>query len=881
MSGNSIRNSVNRTMVDISTSPVGGVRRRGNVMLFVIFILGTLFAASMAFLALMRTEAGVMTSRRGQAKLDVILGGLSDDLMLDSARALMGQGLLIVGGKRVPYVQDAVDNDGPDGIPASAGSTDDDGIVDRSDNLSSWATIAGVHHLVASVEPYDPGTGVLEWFAVSDPYRAWDDRVDVHMGPGGIGPGVGLQSSLPATRPLRIRPLDGTNLMPPYNYVYDATDDSFTRNWGLSDADGDGVVDSVRYRVALLGGGEADWGPAGFVLGDTDDTDCNGAIDVPFSGSPSYTDPAGPLTPLPCDAFNANDLTDLTLELGTAYTQSLRRAIAAKLRDPDPDVDDDFDDLYFSLRLIQNGSMANLGYSHRTLIDNLFGLDSSGAPVAGKMMNLPYGPAVEQVLRRRGILAPFRSNDPLTVLGPLGEDMLGNDGRQGPLYKTLFGALINQQGGPLGQLQWFPVLDEPGGVAPEDIYDLDWAGRWMNPERWNDLNDSAGLGSQLNYDIAHLLTNVSIDDLLLRNGKYDPDGPGGPLAAVLLNDLTNAALPAPAPYNPVSDGLDLAPNNYVFSGDSALEMYGFDPNFVPDPNFANFDVGDRSFYRVNRTGDPTTTTAVPTPPLALQSGSGVLYGRPRDAAGTPSSDVRFGGLQFGLHSIGDINNLTQREIETVHDYFTVMLRNVTGFTANQIADQAAQLTANFIDFADFHPLYPGGRANNPGDPSDVPTAITSRSNVNPPPVFYGIEKQPYISEVYWDTFTDENNPALAVELTNPHNVRVDLSPAGTPYGLQYSPVGGGPSQTLVQFLPHFTNRIVARTPNSNPYVYATSANGPQGNGQSNDPIIVPSPSTSSPGPAPPSGPLPGSCGAANSGGSASGSNWLSNGMAVK
>ena len=82
-----MRNRVNRTMVDNITSPVGGVRRRGNVMLFVIFILGTLFAASMAFLALMRTEAGVMTSRRDQGKLDVIIGGLSYDLVLGSARS--------------------------------------------------------------------------------------------------------------------------------------------------------------------------------------------------------------------------------------------------------------------------------------------------------------------------------------------------------------------------------------------------------------------------------------------------------------------------------------------------------------------------------------------------------------------------------------------------------------------------------------------------------------------------------------------------------------------------------------------------------------------------------------------------------------------------
>ena len=73
----------------------------------------------------------------------------------------------------------------------------------------------------------------------------------------------------------------------------------------------------------------------------------------------------------------------------------------------------------------------------------------------------------------------------------------------------------------------------------------------------------------------------------------------------------------------------------------------------------------------------------------------------------------------------------------------------------------------------------------------MPTRITSRSSVVPAPVFYGIEKQPYISEIYWDNGNDQ----LAIELTNPHNVQIDLAPAAAggasaPYSLRLNNASG-------------------------------------------------------------------------------------------
>ena len=164
----------------------GAYRRRGNIMLFVIFILGTLFAASMAFLALMRTEAGVMTSRRNQTKLDVIFGGLSDDLLLGVADSLMGRGVILTGPDgdpcagndeilvgRIPYVQVFADCEGD---PISGGF---DLLADNPDMMVPYAMTAGVHPLLASLDPYSsglPGTASLgmEYSAVTSWYPAWD-----------------------------------------------------------------------------------------------------------------------------------------------------------------------------------------------------------------------------------------------------------------------------------------------------------------------------------------------------------------------------------------------------------------------------------------------------------------------------------------------------------------------------------------------------------------------------------------------------------------------------------------------------------------------------------------------------------------------------------
>ncbi len=340
-------------------------------------------------------------------------------------------------------------------------------------------------------------------------------------------------------------------------------------------------------------------------------------------------------------------------------------------------------------------------------------------------------------------------------------------------------------------LLWYPVPHEPGvSYSPDgNVFDADWFARWMNPWAWNDPNHGSN-----NYNLKHLLTTTSTDDLLMRNGFYDPDGSGPTPQGLLTQNLPK--------FVPSGIAGDITYTNTLSPNDSALAMYpAVDLNYNPGPspyNRAN-GVGDRSFLEIVDNG--STVTFHPKVPSALQV-SGFNYGVIRDSNDNPL-DPKHGKVQFALHSIGDINHPTQREIQTVQDYFTVMLRNVTNIAAlglsgaptalqidDAINDQAAQLTANFFDFADYDSAARPASVPNPvpggSGGYDLPTRVVSRTGK----VFYGIEKQPYISEVYWDK-TGAVTGQYAIELTNPHGVSIDLSPVGSnpAYGLRNQTTG--------------------------------------------------------------------------------------------
>ncbi len=112
------------------------------------------------------------------------------------------------------------------------------------------------------------------------------------------------------------------------------------------------------------------------------------------------------------------------------------------------------------------------------------------------------------------------------------------------------------------------------------------------------------------------------------------------------------------------------------------------------------------------------------------------------------------------------NDNYERFVYTIQDAFTLMLRNVESMDTNQpaleIRDTAAALTANLIDFM---------------DSDDVPTAVPIRdlgsgiASTNPVFFVFGLERQPYITEIY----LDQTNGNFLVELFNPHSDSASLS----------------------------------------------------------------------------------------------------------
>jgi hypothetical protein len=113
---------------------------------------------------------------------------------------------------------------------------------------------------------------------------------------------------------------------------------------------------------------------------------------------------------------------------------------------------------------------------------------------------------------------------------------------------------------------------------------------------------------------------------------------------------------------------------------------------------------------------------------------------------------------------------------------------------------------------------------------DLPTKIVSRAN--PPNTFYGIEKQPYISEIHWNIGASPS--LLSIELTNPHNVRVDLGTQPAPYALQLAD-DQGLATPLVTFSVDGGN-VLGFAANDR-YLYATNDPNLPPFGQSPDDLI--------------------------------------------
>ena len=361
------------------------------------------------------------------------------------------------------------------------------------------------------------------------------------------------------------------------------------------------------------------------------------------------------------------------------------------------------DGLYYALRILSNGGMANLNHSHAEIIKAV--LD------AGEVAKVapPYAPESEEAtLRGRFLLPPYKL--PVSAL----------QARDGQLSSTLYlpfvpsDTITNFVDGT-EDARWWPVDTGENG---DDVSEVNASSNgWVV---WTDP-------SKNKYDFRHLLTTVSYDDQLMRVGRSSQ---------------------YPATEDWITDIQTVNPDPTIDAGTDGI---------VPDNFFVDtWPFGDTS-------SNPANGRVKVSLPGLVQN---ILIAEER----TWLEDHSYTGKEIDALSDPGFNaDVAARFVGTIQDAFMLMLRNVTAATdlpdATARAWQAAQLTANLIDYA---------------DTNDTPTwvgVVDEKGNaLGNNEVVYGLERQPYITELYsYVKCGTSAEFSFAVELYNPYNKAIDLA----------------------------------------------------------------------------------------------------------
>lgn len=418
---------------------------------------------------------------------------------------------------------------------------------------------------------------------------------------------------------------------------------------------------------------------------------------------------------------------------------------------------------FMGLRIVPHGGMVNLAEAHPNLITNLLG---AGNPYTRDWSLRPgaYSPLVEEAPLRRRFLLPGRRLPVTRLQGNPYDASDPNVPGGGHFGLELFG----QGESPTGWRRYWPF--KPYSVADPNDY-LAWAAK-MAPILGGNPNP--------NYDLRHLVTTISYDDLLMRPTQANFDHP----AAGTGNENRDAV--------EVMRELSL--------GQGACPMifeYVNYPHTMPNG--------------VNNLNWCACSDTLNNPTCRLDPRKGRLK------MSLPWLDEAF--------ATGAINEA--QRVALIHETFMLMLLNARGSDwgapdpdtdrwviseaqLEQLEFTAASLTANLLDFA---------------DEDDVPTAVAIRSMDFTKPaavgqfldpsfqtqVVYGIERQPFITEiaavVAEDLATRKIDPTrstYAVEIYNPYDATLPTpqqEQMQMTFGLR---VGGGPRLVLDRIPPgHF------------------------------------------------------------------------------
>ncbi|UCE59603.1 MAG: hypothetical protein JSU63_19435 [Phycisphaerales bacterium] len=463
--------------------------------------------------------------------------------------------------------------------------------------------------------------------------------------------------------------------------------------------------------------------------------------------------------------------------------------------------------VFLGLRVIAHGGMVDLGHSHESLIRGVLGVNPAyeselddldlqgGLPQLVKGFD-GYDPAVEEPSLRRRSLVPPRVIPTSDVQGNLlDEDDVARGG--GDFAKMLF-----PEGEDLENHSYWPYSpderDEAGLNVP-------WALR---------MNSYAGR----EYDLRHLVTTISHDDLLMRDTYVEsvvPDGAGGFEVKYtnVLQLMEDANVRAFDIYDP--NWRDYDP---PYTCDDWLAVGALPFEYVRYPH----DLDDSPDWCERLAADPNLGNLNP------------LKGKLR---------LSLPWLDDAVDPVDGVITPLQR-VRIIQDAFTMLLLNARGTdwgayqtypgtnlvtwvpNYNAISRTAASLTANLIDFmdADDDPTRVELRQADPTNSSMFGRSFPAPSYV------YGLERQPFVTEVIAQSSADidpdlpgdveDGIPygayTFGVELLNPSNEDILLGgrfSLVTDFGVYPLP-GTLPSKAFVGFYGSNSTTVIIDTNNS-------------------------------------------------------------------
>lgn len=386
--------------------------------------------------------------------------------------------------------------------------------------------------------------------------------------------------------------------------------------------------------------------------------------------------------------------------------------------------------VYFGLRIVPHGGMVNLADAHPSLIRELFSMGLNEDLPQDNRFFEPYSPLMEEAsLRRRGMLPP-RELPPTQLLGsPLDPDPNTSGADYPALYWPNETAAEHRH--------WPFTPDEFADGQPNKPL---WFTR-MDPESAR-ANNPVGD----DYDRRHLVTSISHDDLLRRATVIDA---GGQRMDVVEWALANGIDPSTFPYLDYPSGPGAFANTYT-GINMTFKRFDWsdcedDPDCELNPRKGRLRLSMAWLDEMWATNPALATRVIQdTFTLLLLNARGSEWDIDDTSNDIPPQDLDGDGL---------IDTPGKRVLDP--DF-------------NAIAETAAALTANMIDFA---------------DDDDVPTAVEIRSadytttaltsfGVGTGEFVYGLENQPYITEV----------AAIAVESTNPEEPGAD--PTASSYAIE-------------------------------------------------------------------------------------------------